>query len=145
MYYFAYGSSMNFDHMRRLCGRRFTVVGPAVLRDFEFGLDTRGYVNIRQNKGKEVFGVLYSVDQECMNILDEYEGYPNVFNRIEVELTDFDKVSYKAWVYLEKPEEFGGPEVKPEHLNMIIAGATANHLPAEWINFLESFKKNANG
>jgi gamma-glutamylcyclotransferase (GGCT)/AIG2-like uncharacterized protein YtfP len=141
MYYFAYGSSMNFHQMRRICGWHFTMLGMAVLSDYEFGFDLRGYNAIRQKAGSKVFGVLYEIDQQCLNAMDEYEGYPNVFNRIEVLVKGGQGKSFKAWVYLEKPEDFGGKEVKQQHLQMIIAGAMASHLPKEWIDYLMSFQK----
>lgn len=141
MYYFAYGSNMSFDQMRRLCGWHFTVYGVACLPDYEFGLDLRGYNAIRQKAGSKVYGVLYLADQKCVDILDEYEGHPNVFNRIEVEVLDKTNNKFKAWVYLEKPEEFGGIMANEEHFKRIIAGAIANRLPKEWIEFLQSFQK----
>ena len=141
MYYFAYGSSMNFHHMRRICGWHFTVEGVACLTDFEFGLDLRGYSAVHQKKGEKVYGVLYNVDQHCIDAMDEYEGYPKVFDRLEVDVTDKDGSVKKAWVYMQKPEQFGGAEANSSHFKMLIAGAIASHLPQTWIDFLESFQK----
>ena len=141
MYYFAYGSSMNFHHMRRMCGWHFTMLGMATLPDFEFGLDTRGYVAVRPKVGSKVFGVLYKIDQYCLGAMDEYEGYPNVFNRAELLVKDKENNGFQAWVYLEKPEEFGGTAIKRDHLSMVVAGAMSSHLPQKWIDFLESFEK----
>ncbi len=140
MDYFAYGSNMNYEHMRRVCGRHFTVLGLAKLSDFEFGVDNRGYVNIRPKTGAEVIGVLYDLDQEALDSLDEFEGYPEVFGRSQVDVTDKNGEYHKAWVYVEKPEAFGGWHIKPEHLKMILAGAMENHLPEEWIKLLISYK-----
>lgn len=140
MYYFAYGSNMNYEQMRRICGRRFMVLDMAALPGFEFGVDQRGYVNIRPKAGAEVMGVLYDLEQQALDMLDEFEGYPEVFNRIEVQVKDSSGSQYDAWVYLEKPEEFGGNKIKAEHLKMIIAGAMENHLPEKWINHLTSFQ-----
>jgi gamma-glutamylcyclotransferase (GGCT)/AIG2-like uncharacterized protein YtfP len=142
MYYFAYGSSMNFHQMRRVCGWHFTMLGRAVLPDFEFGLDLRGYANIRPKSGAKVHGILYNIDEQVLAPLDEYEGVPNVFDRAEVEVKDKDGTERKAWVYLEKPEEFGGKLANEPHFKLIIGGAMAGQLPQEWINFLESFLKN---
>jgi gamma-glutamylcyclotransferase (GGCT)/AIG2-like uncharacterized protein YtfP len=141
MYFFAYGSSMNFEHMRRICGWHFTVEGVATLADFEFGLDLRGYSAINPKLGSKVFGVLYNIDQYCIDVMDEYEGYPNVFNRMEVDVKDSDGHNRKAWVYLEKPSEFGGKAIKKDHWHIIISGAEANHLPKEWIDYLKSLTK----
>lgn len=141
MHYFAYGSSMNFEHMRRLCGWHFTILGPATLPGFEFGVDTRGYVNIRPKAGERVLGVLYEIDQPCLDIMDEYEGYPQVFGRSRVLVTGPNGQNHEAWVYLEKPEDFGGKFVKSDHLKIILAGAVENRLPETWLKFLESLRQ----
>ena len=141
MYYFAYGSNMNYEHMRRLCGWHFTVLGVATLQNFQLGLDLRGYINIKSKDNEKVFGVLYELDQEALNILDEFEGYPHVFNRESVEVKDEDGQAFKAWVYLEASEQFGGDFVKAEYLKRVVNGAMENHLPEEWIQYLLSFEK----
>lgn len=135
---------MNFHHMRRICGWHFTMLGQAVLPDFEFGLDKRGYANIHKKEGAKVYGVLYNIDQYCIDAMDEYEGYPNIFSRLLVNITDKDGALRKAWVYLEKPEEFGGTQANEAHFKILIAGARASHLPQQWIEFLESFQNNPN-
>jgi len=140
MYYFAYGTNMNYEHMRRIAGRHFTVLGVATLPDYEFGIDQRGYNNSRPKKGSKVWGVLYEVDDECIAALDNYEGYPEVFGRIEVTVTDFAGSQKKAWMYLQPSEAFGGTKAKEEHIKRILAGAEENHLPQEWIKFLETFR-----
>lgn len=145
MYYFAYGSNLNLDHMRRICGWHFHVLGVAELSGYELGGDGRGFANIRPQSGKQVVGVLYDVDQHSLDALDEYEGYPNVFNRVEVQVKDDSGETYTAWVYLEKAELFGGDFWQEEYLKRVVSGAVENHLPQEWIDFLYSFHKPAHG
>jgi gamma-glutamylcyclotransferase (GGCT)/AIG2-like uncharacterized protein YtfP len=142
MYYFAYGSNMNFELMRRICGRHFTVVGAVTLKDYHLSPDLRGYVNIKKSLGSKVLGVLYEFDQEAMDALDEFEGYPHVFNREYVKVFDFQDRAYEAWVYVETEDQFGGDFVREEYLNRVIIGATENHLPEEWINYLKSLNNN---
>jgi gamma-glutamylcyclotransferase (GGCT)/AIG2-like uncharacterized protein YtfP len=139
MYYFAYSSNMNFDHMRRLCGWHFTVQGVAVLKDYEFGPDTRGYANVRPQSGKNVLGVLYEVDQHCIDALDEIEGYPEIFNRLEVSVEDKSGQKKTAWAYIEPAEKFGGTFIKQDFMRRVVVGAQQNNLPEEWIKFLNSF------
>ena len=141
MYYFAYSSNMNLEHMRRLCGWNFTVLGPSVLQDYEFGPDLRGYFNIRKKSGSRVNGVLYEVNQSCIDILDEVEGYPEVFGRVEVSVYDSMGKKFPAWVYLQDASKFGGQNIKENFLKMVMAGAISNHLPQSWLKFLDSFKK----
>ena len=111
MYYFAYGSNMNLEHMRRLCGWNFTVVGPAFLKDYELGPDSRGYANIRPQAGKQVAGVLYDIDQRSLVALDEFEGYPDVFSRPQITVKDSSGNNFNAWVYVEPKEQFGGQAI----------------------------------
>jgi gamma-glutamylcyclotransferase (GGCT)/AIG2-like uncharacterized protein YtfP len=140
MYYFAYGTNMNLDQMRRICGRHFLVLGPASLPDYEFAADFRGFVSAAEKKGAKVLGVLYNVDQFCLDALDEFEGHPEVFRRTEALIADSSGQSLTAWIYIQPKERLGGKQLKEEHLKRIIAGATENHLPKEWIKFLESFR-----
>ena len=141
MYYFAYGSNMSLEQMRRLCGWHFQVLGAAVLKDFEFGPDVRGYTTIHEKAGAKVFGVLYEVDQHCIDALDMFEGVPNVFKRIQVQAGDLAGKMHEAWAYSEPEENFGGDFVKQDFLNRIITAAEEHHLPKDWIKFLDGFKK----
>lgn len=125
--------------MRRLCGWHFRVLGVAELSNYEFGSDTRGYANIRPKNNSKVYGVLYDVDQECLDILDEFEGVPEVFKRVELEIETLEDGKFKAWVYVENPEMFGQSFIREDYLKKVISGAVENKLPQEWVSFLETF------
>jgi gamma-glutamylcyclotransferase (GGCT)/AIG2-like uncharacterized protein YtfP len=142
MYYFAYGTNMSLDQMRRLCGRHFLVLGTATLSDYEFVADLRGFISARPKSQSKLFGVLYEADQHCIDALDDFEGYPDVFNRAEVEVLDSLGNKRKAWMYLQDPEKLGGTFIKQEPMKRITAAARDNHLPEQWIKFLESFIQN---
>lgn len=139
MYYFAYGSNMNLDHMRRLCGWHARLLGSARLPDFEIGLDTRGYANIRPKTGEQVWGVLFEIDQDGLTMLDKFEGYPEVFNRQEVVVLDENNIEYKCQVYIESETEFGGTEAREEYFRRVVSAAYENRLPERWIQKLEQF------
>ncbi|MDR3642542.1 MAG: gamma-glutamylcyclotransferase [Candidatus Doudnabacteria bacterium] len=141
MYYFAYGSNLNLEHMRRLCGWNFTVIGPAFLKNYELGPDIRGYANVRPSQDKQVYGVLYDINQQSLDALDDFEGYPEVFMRPELEVTDENGKTYRAWAYIEPAHQFGGNFIKEDYLRRVIIGAKENHLPEEWVTFLESFQR----
>lgn len=127
---------MNLEHMRRICGWGCAMLGQASLDNFEIGPDGRGYINIRAKAGDKVLGVLYQMNQDCLDAMDEFEGYPEVFSRREVEVEDMDGQKFTAWVYMEKPEFFGNTKVREGYLKRVICGARENHLPEEWIEFL---------
>jgi gamma-glutamylcyclotransferase (GGCT)/AIG2-like uncharacterized protein YtfP len=139
MYYFAYGSNMNLEHMRKLCGWHCQLLCRTKLPNFEVGLDSRGYANIRPKVQDEVWGLLFEIDEDGLNMLDEFEGYPTVFGREEVTVFDDNKVKYKAQVYIEPATEFGGNEARVEYFRRVIGAAYEHHLPEEWIRKLEGF------
>lgn len=130
---------MNLEHMRRLCGWHFQLLGMAKLLSYKFGPDSRGYANIIPASNSQVYGVLYDLDEHCMSILDEFEGVPEVFHRVEIEVINSDGEAVKAWVYIEMPHFFGGQHIKEGYLKKVIAGAIENKLPENWIKFLQSF------
>ncbi len=139
MYYFAYGSNMNLEHMRRLCGWHSRMLCRAKLPDFEIGLDSRGYANIRPKAGAEVWGVLFEIDEAGLAVLDRFEGYPEVFGRQEVVVLDESNMEYHSQVYIEAPEEFNGKTARGEYFRRVIGAAYENRLPKEWIKKLEAF------
>jgi gamma-glutamylcyclotransferase (GGCT)/AIG2-like uncharacterized protein YtfP len=139
MYYFAYGSNMNLHHMRRICGWRFNVAGVGTLIDYEFGPDTRGYANIWPKSGKKVYGVIYDVDQYCIDAMDEFEGYPEIFGREKITVLDEEGQKQTAWVYVEPPDRFGNAPIRDDYMRRVVGGAKQNNLPAEWVEFLSTF------
>lgn len=143
MYYFAYGSNMSLDHMRRICGWHAKFLGRAYLDNFELGVDLRGYANIRPKAGEKVLGILYEIDEEGIGLLDEFEGYPTIFGRQEALVFDENNVKYRAQVYIEPPEQFSGKNVREEYFRRVIAAASENRLPEEWIKKLENIVANA--
>lgn len=146
MYYFAYGSNLSLDHMRRICGWHCQLLCRAKLPNYEIGLDSRGYANIRPKQGETVRGILYEIDEDGILMMDVFEGYPDIFNRQEVTVLDENNIKYKAMIYIEPPHEFGGNVAKMEYFRRVIAAAYENKLPKEWIKKLENLcaKNSAN-
>lgn len=140
MLYFAYGSNLSLEHMRRLAGRHLVVYGSARLPDFDLEPDKRGYLTVRPKAGAEVWGALYDVTEEAMGYMDRFEGYPEVFDRKEVEVVDNAGNKKTAWVYLETPDQYGGQAVREEYMRRVLSGAVDNHLPESWVEFLRKFK-----
>ena len=139
MYYFAYGSNMVREHMRRLCGRHSIMLSRALLPHYELGVDLRGYATIRQNKLEHVYGILYEIDEIALDTLDHFEGYPNVFGRTKVTVKDEEHNEYEVWVYMEPEDQFGGEFANQDYFQRAIASARENRLPAKWIKKLEGF------
>ena len=81
VYYFAYGSNLNWPQMKARCpSSRFICV--ARLLDHQFGITRHsrlrncGTANVIPAPGKEVWGALYEICNEDLVILDGFEdGY----------------------------------------------------------------------
>ena len=79
--YFAYGSNLNPERMRRRIPDA-RPVGRATLRGWR--LAERLYADIEKARGGRVEGVLYLVTPTELRRLDAYEGYPNIYNCVKV-------------------------------------------------------------
>jgi cation transport regulator ChaC len=106
MKYFAYGSNMDPDRMRRR-GVRFSKRERAVLKGWRLEFNKassrdpkEGYANIVKDEKGIVEGVLYEIPEEDVAKLDRCEGFPEHYGRIrvEVELGDGSRVEAVAYV-----------------------------------------------
>lgn len=138
MLYFSYGSNMDAVQMRERCpGAR--VLGPAKLAGASlfFTADLAGWeggvASIRKEPNDEVWGVLWEITEGDLSSLDEYEGYPDAYDRIVVVVTD-ERGAHDAWAYVAVPTE----EVAPTQLYLegILRGATSNGLPRHYVDRL---------
>jgi len=137
MYYFAYGSNMNFKQMKHRC-QCVRFIKRGYLKNYKFVYD--GYSKLRKGAvanvipedGEKVWGGLFEIDEKCLNNLDRYEGYPAYYERKELEVLDEDGNKYPAWVYLRDPKKQGEPA--EDYKNTILDGAKDCNLPEEYIN-----------
>lgn len=143
MYYFAYGSNMNWTQMQRRCpSARFVCV--ARLADYQFGITRHsrlrrcGTANVFSAAGREVWGVVYDVSAEDLLILDGFEdGYRR--ETLPVYALDDASAPVQALVYIAALER----EVPPpnsEYKRLILQGARHWRLPAAYVALLESIE-----
>ncbi len=139
MLYFAYGSNMNHTQMNERCpGSRF--IGPAKLSSHKFVYD--GYSKTRKgavaniinkNNSKDaVWGGLFKISKDNKNSLDCYEGYPRVYERMEVTVQDLNGKMFNALVYLRKGEKVGIPS--ENYHKTVLCGARDCGLPQDYID-----------
>ncbi len=144
--YFAYGSNLSIRQMRRRCPGS-EVVGRARLPGYRLGF-TRyatkrkgGVADIVPEPGAEVWGALYTVDDAGMASLDEFEGVPRAYRRIDVTVFDDEGTALVAIAYLaNKTGEFAPGR---EYLGIIITGSRDHRLPDEYVQALEAIRAHA--
>ena len=111
MYYFAYGSNMDPCRMRHRVGR----VPPRrlaklfgyklVFNKVAKGNSTKGYANIQQCSDSVVCGVLYEISKEDIAKLDRYEGFPEHYDRMNVNVETKEGETLRAITYVARPEK----------------------------------------
>jgi gamma-glutamylcyclotransferase (GGCT)/AIG2-like uncharacterized protein YtfP len=139
MKYFAYGSNMNYEQMKKRCpDSRF--LKRAYIEDYQFIYDGTSTIwhnpvgNIIPNKGKIVWGGLFEINKKDLVTLDKYENYPESYHRKIFEAVDDNGRILKAIVYFRSDQVQGIPTQKYQEI--VVQGAHNCKLPKEYIENL---------
>jgi gamma-glutamylcyclotransferase len=141
VWHFAYGSNMNRAQMLSRTGKILEEHN-ASLPNYEvrFNKKVRGGTagaNIQPASGKTVHGVLYKVEEGSMRSLDRYEGVPDHYRRIEVQVTPEGGEPVPAQIYIAQKVEKG---LRPsmQYLQAMLDGAGEHNLPASYIGEIKT-------
>ncbi len=139
--YFAFGSNMSAQRMKERLGWSPSRSG-AILSNYEMVFNKHsndgGKANIMYSHGFIVEGILYSVNEEDLLILDKYEGVAaNQYKRHEVVVSNNSNSSIKAIAYKAlNTAEVSAPT--KDYLNYILEGE--KFLTHEYYSKLKSTK-----
>ena len=105
MYYFAYGSNLNQKQMRERCPDskpKFIANLPNYKLVFVgWSRQWRGGVaSIRPFRGEKVSGAVYEISDRDLKRLENIEGYPGNYTRLNVTVFDEDSEPVKAITYI---------------------------------------------
>jgi gamma-glutamylcyclotransferase (GGCT)/AIG2-like uncharacterized protein YtfP len=140
LYYFAYGSNMNWEQMQGRCpsSKFFSV---ARLPDYCFAiarhsqLRSCGTANVFPEKGKEVWGIVYDVSDLDLITLDGFEdGYRR--QKIFVFHSGDGQQPIEALIYIADKED-DAPPPNPEYKRLIVEGAKHWNVPEPYRLMLE--------
>ena len=143
MYYFAYGSNMNWQQMQRRCpSSRFVCV--ARLPDYQFGITRHsrlrdcGTANVFPAQGEEVWGIVYEVSDADLAVLDTFEdGYRREMISL---LPDEDRqMPLQVLVYIAEIEP-NVPRPNAEYRRLLVEGAKHWQLPSPYQTLLEALQ-----
>lgn len=127
-YYFAYGSNMDLEQVkeRKISYRQRE---KAILKDYtllfnkeSFNQYGETYANIQSKKGSILEGILYSIDDRGLGILDKFEGAPIHYKRQKVQVITTNNETIEAIVYIANKEYIGKGKPTKEYLNHLLAG-----------------------
>jgi len=138
MKYLAYGSNMNHKQMTERCPsskfiEKVKLVGYKFVYDGFSNIWEGSVANIVESKDYFVWGSLFEINNDNLASLDCYEGYPNSYNRKEVEVINDNKNIIKNVIIYYRVEKKEG---KPSELyrDVVIKGAHDCGLDKEYIN-----------
>jgi hypothetical protein len=139
MFYFAYGSNLNWGQMQRRCpsarfvciarlpGYRLAIARHSRLRDC-------GTANIFPEPESTVWGVVYEVSQSDMLIMDTFEDGYRRYQRF-VFSPEPNRPALEVIVYI-APREIAVPLPSPEYKRLMLEGARHWQLPADYCSLL---------
>jgi gamma-glutamylcyclotransferase len=146
--YFAYGSNMNWQQMKKRClSARFVSI--ALLPEYKLAFTREsinrgcGVADVVREPGQKVWGVVYQLSHFDMEKLDLSEGYKigrqkNSYWRRECQVLQNQR-PLTVFTY------FGEPQLVPpgpnaEYKTLIVSGARYWNLPDDYIRDLETIE-----
>ena len=138
---FAFGSNMCSGRFRDYSVAPEGVGRPVLLRDYRLcfnkkSRDGSGKANVERYSGGEVWGVLYTIPESHLKILDYGEGAG--YYREKLPLCMPDGTATEAWAYLARESE-KALTLRPYswYKRFLVEGAREHGLPMPYINALE--------
>ena len=111
MLYIAYGSNLNLSQMKHRCPTA-RVIGVSEIKDYELvfrGSRYSAVATIEPCEGSNVPVLLWGIQPEDEKSLDRYEGYPNFYEKENMEIV-LNGSTVSAMVYVMTPgHELGIP------------------------------------
>ena len=128
MLYFAYGSNLSHEHMRRRCKDSY-FIKPINLKGYSLTFRSKyGAADIEKNKNSKVLGGLYEISESDEKRLDIYEEYPILYEKMY-----FSYFGKKVMTYIMlKKTTFKNPTTR--YLNIIIQGYKDCELDEKYLN-----------
>lgn len=142
--YFAYGSNLDQKQMKERCPDS-TLLGVAVLKNYRLDFTIHsprwncGCADVIKEVGKEVWGLLYALSGEDLQKLDKFEGDPDFYKRIQVDIVNETGELVKAYTYeVVNKSPFQMPSSK--YLNIIKEASQKFNFPQSYQDFLRNIK-----
>ena len=132
--YFAYGSNMASSGMQERCASP-AMLGIVAVPGYRFRIANRGYATMVPDPGSVVYGLLWSLTDDDLMALDQYEGVPaGDYLRTRIEVS-FRGDPLEAQVYLAADPAPGKP--RRGYLETILQAARELGLPPEYVAEVE--------
>ncbi len=114
MLYFAYASNLSKEYMMSRCPNA-SAVKKVALKNYKLVFNE--LADIIQHEEDHVLGALYVISKQDLEELDRLEGYPDLYDRIIVEVEDEKGGKYDAFAYSMVEKNLENP---PDHYYKIL-------------------------
>lgn len=129
MLYFAYAGNLSKKDMWSRCPDAVPV---KKVRLKGYKLTFNELADIIKMDGEEVLGAIYVISKEELKTLDTLEGYPDLYDRILVDVSDEKGNTYEAHAYIMTEKDIKSP---PDHYyNLLLEGYKDWGLEIEKLN-----------
>lgn len=142
--YLGYGANIDPDFFSKRI-TRFEVLGVASLENYTFLMNTpceykfKGFGGIEERVGEQVFGTLYKINRDSLNLLDCLEWVPFNFYKRESLPVKIDNKYLNAEVYVPLAPRNNLYSSKA-YLDLLVFGAMKMDYPKAYIEYLRSFE-----
>lgn len=130
-FYFAYGMNTNIREMAARCPAAVNL-GRCVLQGYE--LVFRRHADIDPNSANTMEGVLWDITEDCERALDNLEGYPYYYSKVEVivkqdqpNVNCLNNTNFLAMAYI-MTVKYDKEAPSPEYKQCLIEGYAENGL-----------------
>ena len=149
--YFAYGSNMNLEQMASRCPDA-RVLGNVRLEGYRLAFRMngghRGVATVLPEEGCHVDGVLWEISPQDEKNLDFYEGFPRLYSKEPVKVTDREGNTFTVMAYtMNSPYKDVPALPSKSYLEGILNGCrqngieTASILEAVWLTQRDTHHK----
>jgi len=134
IWYFAYGSNLNFSRLKKRIGE-WKASHKAILEGYR--LTFRGFADIEEKDNSRVYGAVYLINEDQLRKLDKYEGqkYKKIIVKVKVNEKEIEAIAY----YMKEKTKFKRPH--PSYLNIILEGLRDHGYSEDIIKIVEDISK----
>ena len=123
-YYLAYGMNTNLSEMSRRCPNAKSL-GKVTVPDYRLAFKT--HCDVVYTPGDTMECVLWSITDDCELALDQLEGFPEYYNKREVQVKYNGKTIRPMIYYM--CSGFGYAAPSEHYLNMVVEGYSKHNIP----------------
>lgn len=146
--YFSYGSNISLEKMRKLCPNA-ELLGAGYLSDYQLVFTThlqqrnRGGADVVPATGEDVWGLLYSISNTELTVMDANKFYPEIYDRIPVTIQLRKEDEYEeilqVWTYVMQDKQKSFAQPSNDYINLLLEAAKENEFPQSYQEYIALF------